>query len=75
MTVAKLAPKTKSKPRPVGRPVGRPSLSGSGAAARIEIKLAPRDRQRWQAAAESRGVTLAVLVRETMELAIAGSGR
>lgn len=56
---------------------GRPSLSGRGPARRVEIKLAPADHKRWQAAASEMGVdSVSQLVRESVETAIArGSTR
>lgn len=56
--------------------VGRPSLSGKGAASRVEIKLAPEDRARWQAAADRQDQSLSEWLREAGELAVArGSTR
>lgn len=53
-----------TKPR-----VGRPSLSGAGVAAKIEVKVSPEARARYQAAAEAAGVTLSSWVRQALERA------
>lgn len=57
---------TTRKPR-----VGRPSLSGRGPAARLELKLSPKDRAAWSAVAEREGLSLSEWVRAACELAIA----
>jgi hypothetical protein len=49
--------------------VGRPSLSGRGVAARLEIKLAPADRKRYEKVAEDAGLSLSEWVRVAMEQA------
>lgn len=56
------------KPKPLK--IGRPSLGGKGPATRVEIKLAPADRTRWQAAADKQGQTLSEWLREAAELAL-----
>lgn len=56
--------------------VGRPSLSGKGAAAYVQIKLAPETSEAWRAAAEKQGQTLSEWLREAGDLAVArGSTR
>lgn len=56
-----------TKPR-----VGRPSL-GKGETVAVLIKLAPKDRTRWQAAARQRGVTLSEMVRAAVEAALSST--
>ncbi len=55
---------------------GRPARTGKVADARFEIRLTGTELKSWTAAAEKQGLTLAVFVRESVELAIArGSTR
>lgn len=59
------------------RSAGRPPRTGNKVAeARFEIRLTGDELTRWTKAAEKQGITLAQLVRESVELAIArGSTR
>ncbi len=58
------------------RPVGRPPRTKSAAEVRFEIRLTGKERDRWQAAADRQSLTLAELVRESVETCIArGSSR
>lgn len=58
------------------RKPGRPARAGKVASARFEIRLTGAELETWTAAAEKQGLTLAQLVRESVELAIArGSTR
>ncbi len=55
---------------------GRPSLGSAARTSRFEIRLTGDDVTRWTAAATKQGVTLAELVRESVETCIArGSTR
>lgn len=61
-----------TKPRPVGRPRRTKHVSE----VRFEIRLTGKERDRWQTAADKQGLTLAELVRESVETCIArGSTR
>ncbi len=53
------------------RPAGRPPRAKSAALIRFEIRLTSKERDRWQAAANKQGLTLAELVRESVETCIA----
>lgn len=55
---------------------GRPPRAGKAAEARFEIRLTGDDLRKWTAFADKQGITLAELVREGVELAMArGSTR
>jgi predicted HicB family RNase H-like nuclease len=55
---------------------GRPPRSKKASDIRFEIRLTGKERDRWQAAADRQGLTLAELVRESVETCIArGSSR
>jgi len=50
---------------------GRPPLpAGQAASERIVVLVQPETRERWQAAAEERGVAVGELVRQSVEAAI-----
>jgi hypothetical protein len=53
------------------RPVGRPPRAKKAAEIRFELRLTTKERDRWQAAADKRGVTLAELVRAAVERELA----
>ncbi len=56
--------------------VGRPPRGKSAAEVRFEIRLTGKERDRWQSAADQQGLSLAELVRESVETCIArGSTR
>ncbi len=56
--------------------IGRPPRAKSAAEVRFEIRLTGKERDRWQVAADKQGLTLAELVRESVETCIArGSSR
>ena len=56
--------------------VGRPPRAKLASAIRFEIRLTDKERARWQTAAGKQGLTLAELVRESVETCIArGSAR
>jgi predicted HicB family RNase H-like nuclease len=60
-----------AKPRP-----GRPPRAKRAASARFELRLTGDELRRWSALAERQGISLAELVRESVEAAIArGSSR
>lgn len=52
-----------------GKP-GRPRRAGKLAKERFEIRLTTEEHQRWMAAAEAQGISLADLVRECVEMSI-----
>lgn len=59
--MAKRAPKPK---------LGRPPLGDKARSATYLLKLTPDERATWQALADKQGITLAQLVRESVELSI-----
>jgi hypothetical protein len=61
------------KPKPK---LGRPARAGKASEVRFEIRLTEPERSRWQAAALRQNLTLAELIRESVETCIArGSTR
>lgn len=49
------------------RPIGRPPRTKKAAEVRFELRLTAKERDRWQAAADKHGVTLAEFVRSAVE--------
>jgi len=49
------------------RTAGRPPVAGVARSVRVEVRCTPDERERWEAAAASRGVTLSELVRLLLE--------
>lgn len=66
----------RSKRSRTAKQPGRPRLGKRARSARLEIRLTGADLARWQAAADRESLSLAELVREAVETAIArGSTR
>lgn len=56
--------------------LGRPPRAAKRSAARFEVRLTGAELKEWQALADKQGITLAQLVREAVDMAIArGSSR
>lgn len=56
--------------------LGRPPRAAKSSTVRVELRLTVDERKRWVALAERQGITIAELVRESVETSIArGSSR